>query len=69
MQIIFGLPEPIEYSLMSRLQLLQSGIQLSYSQKDKDPTKLRLPSITPSILHKQEAHWSPCCINLGIVRL
>ena len=35
---------------------MQSGIQHSYFQKDKDPSKVRLP-ITPSILHKLKAHW------------
>ena len=42
MQIILGLSEPKEYSLIPRLQLVQSGNQHSYSQKDKDPADLRL---------------------------
>ena len=36
MQVTFGLPEPKVHSLMARLRLVQSSIQRSYSQKDKD---------------------------------
>ena len=68
MQITLGLPEPKEYLQMPKLHLVQSGIQHSYSQKHKDPAKLRLP-ITPSIPYKLKAHWSPCCTNPDIVML
>ena len=64
MQIMLGLPEPQEYSLIPRLRL--SGIQRSHSQTDKDPAKVRLP-ITPSILYKLKAHWFPCNTNPDIV--
>ena len=65
MQITLALPEPKEYSLMPRLRLVQSGIQHSYSQKDKNLSK----PITPSILHKLKAHWHPCNANPDIIML
>ena len=68
MQITIGLPEPKEFSSMPRLRLVQSGIRRTYSLKDKDPVKLRLP-ITPNILLKIKAHWSPSCTNQDIVML
>ena len=68
MQITLGLPEPKEYSLMPRLRLVQSGIQRSYFQKDKDPSKVRLP-ITPSILHKLKAHWLSRSTSSDIIML
>ena len=47
---------------------MQSGIQRSYSLKDRDPAKVRLP-ITPSILYKLKLHWSPCGTNPDTVML
>lgn len=55
MQITLGLPEPRQFSSLSRLQQVQSGIQRTHHTRPHTE-RIRLP-ITPSILHKLRLHF------------
>jgi hypothetical protein len=63
-----GLPEPREFSSLSRLKLIQSGIERVYSQHIPLSTKVRLP-ITPAILLKVKEYWTPRASDPDIVML
>ncbi len=49
MQIVLGLPEPLAFSSLPRLCLVQAGIQRAHTQKGMFKVRIRLP-ITPTIL-------------------
>ena len=55
MQITLGLPEPKHFSSLSRLHLVQSGIQRTHHLRANNDN-IRLP-ITPSILHQLRRHF------------
>ena len=57
MQILLGLPQPRQFSSLPHLQLLQQGIQCTYSQNRPVQARTRL-SITPAILEQMRTFWS-----------
>ena len=56
MQIVLGLPEPREFSSLSRLRLVQAGIQRTHAERVGGNERVRLP-ITPVILSRLKSCW------------
>ena len=55
-QITLGLPDPKEFSSLSRLKQVQAGIQRTHVLR-LNTSRIRLP-ITPAVLHQLRAHWN-----------
>lgn len=69
-QIRLGLPEPKEFSSLSRLKLIQAGITRVHAlaPPSQRQTRIRLP-ITPAILHGIHKLWSPRAADPDVVML